>query len=114
MLGFAFILKTVRKLGDLDVNWIEWTPLNIILLYVFIGTVSLGFLAKRAFGGRKKDKENIGRNYFLTEMEMMIGKLVIEDALKDLFLDVESINCNILKEQEEKIKMQIVNCTLRR
>ena len=114
MLGFAFILKTVKKLTDLDLSWFEWTPLNIILLYVFIGTASIGLLAKRAFGGKKQEQDKTARSYFPIEMEKMIGKLVVEDALKNLFLDVESINCKILKEKEDKIKLQVVNCTLKR
>ncbi|CBY12319.1 unnamed protein product [Oikopleura dioica] len=112
MLGFAFVLKTVKKLNELDLNWFEWTPLNVILLYVFIGTVSLAVLAKRAFGGKNKEQEKTSTSYFPIEMENIIGKLIVEDALKHLLLDVESINCMILKERENKIKLQIVNCTL--
>lgn len=114
MLGFAFILKTVKKLADLDLSWFEWTPLNIILLYVFIGTASLGFLAKRAFGGKKQEQDKTARSFFSSEMEKIISKLVVEDALKDLLMDVESINCKILKEKKDEINLQIVNCTLRR
>jgi len=114
MLGFAFVLKTVKKLNELDLNWFEWTPLNVILLYVFIGTVSLAVLAKRAFGGKNKEQEKTSTSYFPIEMENIIGKLIVEDALKHLLLDVESINCMILKERENKIKLQIVNCTLQR
>ena len=116
MLGFAFVLKTFKKLNELDfdLKWIEWTPLNIILLYVFIGTLSLGFLAKRTFGKAKRE-EQTPTCYFPKGVERIIGKIIIEDALKELSLDVEKVNCNILKqENEDRIKLQILNCRLQR
>ena len=119
MLGFAFILKTFKKLNELelDLKFLEWSPLNIILLYLFIGTASLGFLAKRAFGKKTEEERKKAVNYFPKGMEEMIGKILVEDALKELMLDVESVSCNILKEKsknEDRLKLQILNCKLQR
>ena len=44
-----------------------------ILVYVFIGTLSLGVLARRAFGGNKKEQHEISKSYFPAEMEKMVG-----------------------------------------
>ena len=46
MLGFAFILKTFKKLNELelDLKFLEWSPLNIILTVFFLYCTRLGTL----------------------------------------------------------------------
>lgn len=110
MLGFAFILKIITKVKELGIHLeIEWTQLHLILIYLAIGTISIVFLAKRAFDNKK----DIQTQPLAKEIGNLIGTRILSEIFETTELEVEGVDCNLTFE-DEGLHFQIISCKIQK